>query len=173
MSGRGQSTPNVRLRPTSPADMETILAWLAMPDIEAWWGPATATQAEVRIAMESGHAICRVIESDGESVGYAHAVDASLWGDDLPQDLEPGTWDLDLFIANKEHRGCGVGARALQLLKDEVFSSTMAMAVCVFPSVRNEAAVRAYEKAGFRWKTIWNDPLMGPSWFMVAERPAR
>ena len=81
MSGRGQSTPNVRLRPTSPADMETILAWLAMPDIEAWWGPATATQAEVRIAMESGHAICRVIESDGESVGYAHAVDASLWGD--------------------------------------------------------------------------------------------
>jgi aminoglycoside 6'-N-acetyltransferase len=30
--------------------------------------------------------------------------------------------------------------------------------------------VRAYEKAGFRWKRIWNDPYAGPSWFMVAER---
>ena len=54
-----------------------------------------------------------------------------------------------------------------------MFATTLAVAVCVFPSVTNERAVRAYEKAGFRWKRIWNDPHMGPSWFMVAERPRR
>lgn len=173
MAARPNTAPNVRLRPATSADMDMVLGWLAMPDIEAWWGPASATQAEVRIAMESGHGICRIVEADGEAAGYAHAVDATLWGDDLPQDLEPGTWDLDIFIADKNQRGRGVGARAMELLKDEVFSSTMAVAVCVFPSVRNEAAVRAYEKAGFHWKRIWDDPLMGPSWFMVAERPIR
>ena len=68
------------------------------------------------------HALCRIIEAGGAAVGYAHAVDATMWGDELPQDLEPGTWDLDLFIASEEHRGKGVGQAALALLKDEVFS---------------------------------------------------
>jgi aminoglycoside 6'-N-acetyltransferase len=165
--------PLVSLRPATREHLGLIRAWLTRPDIEAWWGPASATEAEVNIALSSGHALCRLIEADGRPVGYAHAVDATFWGDDLPQDIEAGTWDLDLFIASEEHRGLGVGQTALALLKEEVFATTLAVAVCVFPSIRNERAVRAYEKAGFRWKRIWNDPHMGPSWFMVAERRAR
>jgi aminoglycoside 6'-N-acetyltransferase len=164
---------DVRLRPAARADWDMIRSWLERPDIEAWWGPVSATEAEVNIALGSGHAMCRIIEAAGEPVGYAHAVDATIWGDELPEDLEPGTWDLDLFIASEGHRGIGVGQAALGLLKDEVFATTLAVAVCIFPSVRDERAVRAYEKAGFRWKRIWNDPHMGPSWFMVAERLAR
>ena len=142
----------VRLRPARRTDWDLIRGWLARDDIEAWWGPRSATEAEVNIALNSEHALCRIIEAGGAPVGYAHAVDATMWGEDLPQDLEAGTWDL---------------------LKEEVFGTTFAVAVCVFPSVKNERAVRAYEKAGFRWKRIWNDPHMGPSWFMVAERPRR
>lgn len=168
-----QGSAAVRLRPAGRPDWDLIRGWLARPDIQDWWGPLAATEAEVNMALTSTHALCRIIEADGEPVGYAHAVDATLWGQSLPQDLEPGTWDLDLFIASEEHRGRGVGQTALTLLKDEVFASTLAVAVCVFPSVKNERAVRAYEKAGFRWKRIWNDPLSGPSWFMVAERPRR
>jgi len=161
----------VRLRPVSSADQPVIRAWLARPDIEAWWGPKASTQAEVTLATGSVHAICRMIEADGQAVGYGHAVDATVWGDALPDDLEPGTWDLDLFIASEAHRNRGIGARALALLKEEVFATTLAVAVCVFPSIANERAVRAYEKAGFRWKRVWHDPVAGPSWFMVAERP--
>jgi len=163
----------VRLRPATRADWDLIRSWLAHPDIQEWWGPLSATEAEVTMALGSQHALCRVVEASGEAVGYAHAVDATLWGESLPQDLEPGTWDLDLFIASEQHRGKGVGQAALTLLKEEVFASTLAVAVCVFPSVKNERAVRAYEKAGFHWKRIWNDPQGGPSWFMVAERPRR
>ncbi|HWK32341.1 MAG TPA: GNAT family N-acetyltransferase [Hyphomicrobium sp.] len=163
----------VRLRPASRADWDLIRGWLQRADIEAWWGPRTATEAEVNIALGSRHALCRIIEAESVPVGYAHAVDATAWGDELPQDLPAGTWDLDLFIASEEHRGKGVGQAALTELKQEVFSTTLATAVCVFPSIRNERAVRAYEKAGFRWQRIWNDPQMGPSWFMLAERPTR
>ncbi|MGI9403900.1 MAG: GNAT family N-acetyltransferase [Hyphomicrobium sp.] len=161
----------VRLRPARRADWDLIRAWLVRDDIQEWWGPASATETEVNMALSSEHGLCRIIEAAGAPVGYAHAVDATIWGEDLPQDLAPGTWDLDLFIASEEYRGKGVGQTALSLLKDEVFSSTLAVAVCVFPSVRNERAVRAYEKAGFQWKRIWNDPHMGPSWFMIAKRP--
>jgi RimJ/RimL family protein N-acetyltransferase len=168
-----QGTGAVRLRPATRADWDLIRGWLARVDIQEWWGPVSATESEVNMALGSQHGLCRIIEADGRPVGYAHAVDATLWGDELPQDLEAGTWDLDLFIASEAHRGRGVGQAALALLKDEVFASTLAVAVCVFPSVKNERAVRAYEKAGFRWKRIWNDPYAGPSWFMVAERPPR
>ena len=97
----------VRLRRASRADWDLIRGWLARPDIEAWWGPRSATEAEVNIALNSEHALCRIIEAGGTAIGYAHAVDATMWGEELPQDLEPGTWDLDLFIASEEHRGQG------------------------------------------------------------------
>ena len=161
----------VCLRPARRSDWDLIRGWLARDDIQDWWGPASATETEVNMALSSEHGLCRIIEAGGAPVGYAHAVDATIWGEDLPQDLAPGTWDLDLFIASEEHRNKGVGQTALSLLKDEVFATTLAVAVCVFPSIRNERAVRAYEKAGFQWKRIWNDPHMGPSWFMIAERP--
>jgi aminoglycoside 6'-N-acetyltransferase len=161
----------VSLRPATRSDWALIRGRLTRTDIEDWWGPLSATEAEVNIALSSGHALCRIIEVAGEPVGYAQAVDATLWGESLPEDLESGTWDLDLFVAAEEHRGLGVGQAALKLLKDEVFATTLAVAVCVFASVRNERAVRAYEKAGFRWKRIWSDPFGGGhSWFMVAER---
>lgn len=162
----------VRLRPATRADWPLIRSWLARPDIQRWWGPQASAEAEVLMALDSTHAICRIIEVDGQPVGYGHAVDATLWGESLPDDLSPGTWDADVFIAAKGHRGRGIGVVALQLLRDEVFATTLAVAVCVFASIESEAIVRAYEKAGFRWRRVWHDPLAGPEWFMVAKRPA-
>lgn len=163
----------VALRPATHGDWPLIRGWLARPDIQRWWGPQASTEAEVLMALDSAHAICRMIEVEGEPIGYAHAVDATLWGESLPDDLSPGTWDLDIFIAAEAHRGKGVGVAALELLKKEVFETTLAIAVCVFASIENESAVRAYEKAGFRWRRVWHDPVSGPEWFMIAERPTR
>ena len=161
----------VTLRAAGDADWRQIRSWLAEPDIQRWWGPSAASEAEVITALGSEHAIARMIQVDGVDVGYCHAADASLWGDELPSDLAPGTWDLDIFVAARDYRGKGIGSQALCLLRDEVFATTLAVAVSVFPSIENEQAVRAYEKVGFRWKRIWDDPVFGPSWFMVQDRP--
>lgn len=183
MSGGTPSRPDGRpddprradasLRPATEADWPLICAWLGRPDIERWWGPKASSEATVILALGSTHALCRIIESEGAAVGYAHAVDATLWGEDLPEELVPGTWDIDLFIASPTHRNRGIGARALELIRDEVFSTTLAVEVCVFASLANERAVRAYEQAGFRWRRVWNDGAAGPSWFMTAGRPSR
>ena len=73
------------------------------------------------------------------------------------------------------NRFCSSGLEAIALasLRDEVFSTTLATAVCVFTSINNEQAVRAYEKAGFEWRRIWHDPNQGPMWLLVAQRPER
>jgi len=163
-------TPQVRLLPATSHDWPMIRRWLGQPDIVRWWGPKATTEAEVLLAMGTAQGICRIIEVDGQAVGYAHAVDATLLGSSLPPDLPVGAWAIDLFVASLEHRGRGVGAEALRLMREEVLSTTLAVAVCVSVAVGNERAVRAYEKAGFRWRSIVRDPVMGPEWMMVAER---
>jgi len=161
---------NVQLRSASMDDWSMIRGWLAQPAIQEWWGPLTQTEGAVLAAMKSDHALVRIIEVDEQPVGYAHAVDATLWGEQLPDDLPPGTWDLDLFVAEPGMRNKGIGSAALRLLKQDVFDTTLAVAVCVFPAITNEHAVRAYEKAGFIWQSVWNNPKSGPSWFMIAGR---
>jgi RimJ/RimL family protein N-acetyltransferase len=166
------SAPAVTLRPAASRDWPLLRGWLTRPDIEAWWGPHSATEPGIRIAMQGG-GLCRIVEIDGAPVGYAQAVDAMLWGTALPDGLPAGTWDIDVFIAAEQHRGQGAGSAALTALVDEVFATTLAVAVSIFVAVRNERAVRAYEKAGFRWVAIANDPAQGPEWVMLRERPAR
>ena len=167
-----EQRPKIMLKSASMIDWPMIRSWLALPEIQEWWGPLQTIEAEVMLALGSDHSICRIIESNGEPVGYGHAIDATVWSADLPQDLATGTWDIDLFIASERHRNLGIGAEALQQLRDEVFRTSLAVAVCVFPSIANERAVRAYEKAGFKWKSVWRDPVNGPSWFMTADRPS-
>ena len=159
----------VTLRSVSRSDETLIERWIRQPEIQRWWGDAASAFAEIRLAQSSPSALCCVILVDGRPAGYAHAIDAALWGE-LPQGLPSGTWDVDLFIAEPDLRGKGAGEAALRLLVDEVFSTTLAVAVSVFVSVRNEAAVRIYEKAGFRWVRIWEDPMSGPMWLMLRQR---
>ena len=121
--------------------------------------------------MESATALPRIIEHDGTAIGYAHAVEIGVWAEERPEDLPAGTWDIDLFIASAEHRGQGLAQAALALLTEEVFATTLAVACSAVVSIRNEAAARAYERAGFRWLRIWPDPLFGPCWLMLKERP--
>ena len=56
----------VHLRPARKSDWELIRGWLGRPDIEAWWGPRSATEAEINIALNSEHALCRIIEAADE-----------------------------------------------------------------------------------------------------------
>ena len=167
------SPDTIQLREATHGDWAMIRRWLRLPAIEKWWGPVSSTEAEVIKALGASHAIARIIEWNGKPVGYAHAVDAMTWGETLPEDVTAGSWDMDIFIAEPEARGCGIGPLALASLRDEVFSTTLATAVCVFTSINNEQAVRAYEKAGFEWRRIWHDPNQGPMWLLVAQRPER
>lgn len=165
------SSESLVLRTASPADRFLIRRWLADPEVESWWGSRAGAEAEIALAMESPSALCRMIECNSEPIGYAHAVDVGLWNEPLPQELPAGCWDIDLFIGSAERRARGYGGRALELLTDEVFATTLAVACCIFVSVKNERAVRAYERAGFRWLCIWPDRSFGPCWVLLKDRP--
>ena len=167
----GGQRPRIDLRPATPEDRFLIRRWLAEPAVQEWWGSAASAEAGITLAMGSATALPRIIACDGAPIGYAHAVEIGVWAEERPAELAAGTWDIDLFIASAGHRGRGLGHAALELLAAEVFATTLAVACSAVVPVRNEAAVRAYERAGFRWLRIWPDPLFGPSWLMLKERP--
>lgn len=161
---------DVTLREATERDWPLLRAWLQRKDVQRWWGSAGSAEAEIRTVFETSSAIGRIVVCDGNPVGYAHAIDATYWGETLPEGIPAGAWDVDIVIADPAHRGRGIGQAALEALADEVFSTTLAVALCVFVSVRNEPAVRAYERAGFKWKCVWDDPEFGASWMMLRER---
>ena len=163
--------PGIGLRPAVPEDRALIRRWLADPEVQAWWGNAASAEAEITLVLQSQASLARMVEADGVLIGYGHAAEIGLWGDQQPEELPAGTWDVDLFIASEAHRGKGHGRAALALLTAEVFETTLAVACCAVVPIRNETAVRAYEQAGFRWLRIWADPLLGPSWLLLKERP--
>lgn len=172
MSGAPElAARDIALRQATDLDWPMIRKWLQLPAVEKWWGPASSAEAAVIRALGTRHAIARIIEWRGKPVGYAHAIDAMTWDDELPEDVAAGSWDMDLFIAEPAARGCGLGPVALSQMRAEVFSSTLATAVCIFTSIDNERAVRAYEKAGFHWRRIWQDPQQGAMWLLISERP--
>jgi len=161
----------VRLRPAVPEDRFRIRRWLADPGIAASWGNAASAEAEISLALGSETALCRIVDRDRTPIGYAHALEIGLWTEERPCDLPAGTWHIGYFLAVGDGH-VRTGAAVLALLSAEVFATTLALACSSLVSVKSETAARAYERAGFRWRRIWNDRLLGPCWLMLRERPA-
>jgi RimJ/RimL family protein N-acetyltransferase len=161
----------VILRPADDRDWPMIHGWLRQPEIQRWWGSLAAAEAEVMAALRSDMGLCSIIEADGLAAGYAQAQDAQpLAG--IPREVTAGTFRVDAFVGVTAVRGKGIAQTALRLVAEEVFATTLALGVIVVAPIRHEAAVRAYEKAGFAWVRVIDDPLLGPSWLMRLERPA-
>jgi RimJ/RimL family protein N-acetyltransferase len=160
----------ISLRPASDADWGRIHAWLRQGEIQRWWGSLAAAEAEVMAALRAPMGLCSLIEVDGVAVGYAQAQEAELLGHGLAPSLTAGVFRVDAFIGDPAYRGRGIGMEALRLVADEVFSTTLALGLIVVVALKHEAAIRAYEKAGFHWVRVIDDPLFGPSWLMRLER---
>ena len=161
---------NIRLRPAASEDRFLIRRWLSDPRVQSWWGTAASAEAEITLAIASTAAVPRIIERDGIAIGYAHAVETGLWAAEPPEGVPAGGWDVDYFVAPAASDAAGIGSVVLALLTEEVFATTLAVACSGLVSIRNEAAARAYERAGFRWLQLLQDPLLGPSWLMLKER---
>ncbi len=159
----------ISLRPFKQADRFILNRWLGEPDVVAWFGSRGAAEAEIALAQSSPSSFIRVILFSGAPIGYAQAFDIGLSGMEHPA-IPSGSYDADVFIGSTPHRGLGHGALALRMLADEVFATTLAVSVAITVPLRNEAAVRRIERAGFAWQAVIHDQLLGPLWILRRDR---
>jgi RimJ/RimL family protein N-acetyltransferase len=111
---------------------------------------------------------------DEREIGFIQtylAADYPSWAEHLPETA--GAAGVDLFIADEDLIGKGIGSEALRAFtRDVVFARVETPACIADPDVRNAASVRAFAKAGFHAVGEFFDPSDGEVHaLMRLERP--
>ena len=139
----------VVLRPLEEADAATLRAIREHPEVHAWWGPLEDDFPQADEPTSFRFAILL----DGEVVGMAQ----------FSEEPEPDYRhaEIDLFL-DPRVRGRGLGPDTVRALADHLVAKRGHHRIVIGAAVDNRAAVRAYEKAGFRpvgvTERSWRDP---------------
>jgi aminoglycoside 6'-N-acetyltransferase len=141
----------VLLRPGRPEDADRLVRIRTEPEVARRWGSADIEE-EIReefIEADSGF----VIEADGEVVGAIQYHE-----ENEPMYRHAG---IDIFLTTSRH-GEGLGTEAIRVLARHLFEERGHHRLTIDPAADNAAAIRAYEKAGFRAVGIMRDYERGP-----------
>lgn len=125
------------LRPLAQGDGGELLRIHTTTEVTRWWGAPAAGFPW----SDDPESIRLVIEVDGSVAGLI----------EFHEELEPRYRhaSIDLFLDPALH-GRGLGSEALRILVRHLISDRAHHRLTIDPAVTNVAAVRAYEKVGFR-----------------------
>jgi aminoglycoside 6'-N-acetyltransferase len=149
------------LRPLRVDDVERVAEIQSEPEVVRWWGPPN--EAELRRQAEGrDQAKALAIERDGELVGVIQYHEQNE-----PDFRHAG---IDLFLAERS-QGQGLGTDAVRTLARYLIHERGHHRLTIDPAADNVAAIRAYEKVGFRpvgrmreyWRSAegtWHDGLL-------------
>lgn len=159
-----------------PADLPIMHEWLNQEFVYAWYEKRPLSVEDVqakflpRITGEQPTK-CFIITYDACPIGYIQTYRII----DYPEyNRQVGMGEdvagLDLFIGHPDYIHKGLGQHILTRFLDEVvFKMFGITGCCVGPEPLNTAAIRAYEKAGFRHlKTVTVDGEL--EYIMIATR---
>ena len=156
---------NIIFTPLNKQHFGLLLKWLQTPHVKEWWNKdvnwtpqlieekySTYVEGYKQEGNTPKPIFAFIISVDEKPVGYIQMYNAydfpredgiSLEG--LPNSLAA----IDYFIGDPQSLGKGIGSHTLKLfLHEHVFPAYKAC--FVDPDRVNTAAIRAYEKAGFR-----------------------
>lgn len=147
-------------------DVQLLERWLRSPHVARWWGVAGLDLRTLGQRSPDTHALITV---GGRPVGYLCWQRPSREELEAAQltDLPEGLVDIDILIGEPDHLGCGVGPKALAVLLDKLRGEGVRFAGLA-TSLSNLRAIRAFEKAGFSFFRVFEDPD-GPYRYMVAQ----
>jgi aminoglycoside 6'-N-acetyltransferase len=141
----------VQLRPGRPEDADRLFQIRNEPEVVRWWGNV---DIEEEISEEFiGADDAFVIEADGEVVGAIQYRE-----ENEPMYRHAG---MDIFITTSRH-GQGLGTEAIRVLARYLFEERGHHRLTIDPATGNTAAIRAYERVGFRRVGIMRKYERGP-----------
>lgn len=126
------------LRPGTESDVARLSAISSEPEVSQWWGGLSDEEIREQFV---GSALGYVVEVDGEVIG---AVQYSEEED--PMYRHAG---MDIFLSAASH-GRGYGTDAARVLARHLLYERDHHRIIIDPAAANAAAIRTYEKVGFR-----------------------
>lgn len=139
----------VVLRPLAEEDVPRLVEIGTEPEVARWW--QSLTEEKLRARIGSGRAL--TIVAAGEVAGMIE------WheGDD-PEYRSAG---MDLFLSAAVH-GRGLGTDAVRTLARWLVRERGHHRLTIDPAAHNAAAIRCFEKAGFKPVGIMRDYWLDP-----------
>ena len=142
----------VLLRPLRVDDVERVAEIHAEPGVARWWG--LPNRAELHRQAEGCEAAkAFAIESGGDVVGLIQYHE-----ENEPDFRHAG---IDVFLTERA-RGRGLGTDAVRTLARHLVRDLGHHRLTIDPAAENAAAIRAYEKVGFRavgiMREYWRSP---------------
>ncbi len=125
------------VRPATDADADLLVAWHADPEVSRFWDDETFTREEMLERLARPDVEAFVVEADGEPAGYLQA-----WTED------GASGGIDMFLI-PQTRGRGLGPDAARAVATHLRDERGWSPVTVDPYLWNEAAIRAWGRAGF------------------------
>ena len=129
----------VVVRSASDADAPAILEVMRCPGVRSWWWDFDLDHAAEQLRDPD---ICPlVIEHDGQVIGYMQ------FSEDESAQYHHASIDLSL---HDDHQGLGYGRDAVRALARYLFTTRGHHRLTIDPALRNERAIRCFERVGFR-----------------------
>ena len=150
-------TRKLSFRSLRSSDLDLVHRWLDAPHVGRWWYDEGTSYQEIAAQylprIEGRDAVEPfVILYEDRPIGYIQSYPVSDDEEYVSLVDAKDSVGVDLFIGEAEYLYRGLGRYiVLGFLSEHVFSDP-GIEVCVIgPEPRNAAAIRAYEKAGFRY----------------------
>lgn len=131
----------VVLRPSLTEDVPVLAAIRAAPEVRARWRGEDDLEAEIAGDLEDAGTVCLTIVHRERIVGMIQ-----WYAEEEPDYRHAG---IDLFLDPAVH-GIGLGADAVRTLARHLVDDRGFHRLVIDPAADNAAAIRCYEKVGFR-----------------------
>jgi aminoglycoside 6'-N-acetyltransferase len=141
--------PRVTLRSTTPEDAVLLTPIRNEPEVVRWWSHLEPGEMEEFVTDEHSLAI----EVDGEVIGATQF--------DEVEDPMYRSANVDLYLTTAKH-GQGLGSEAVRILARYLIDELGHHRLTIDPAAANRAAIRAYEKVGFRQVGVMRSYERGP-----------
>jgi aminoglycoside 6'-N-acetyltransferase len=130
----------VLIRPLTADDVPRLAAIQAQPGVAAAWGEPELEQLASK-AAGTDECTAFAVELEGEVVGLVEYHE-----EDDPMYRHAG---IDIFLS-EDVQGQGLGTETVRMMAEYLIRERGHHRLVIDPAAHNTAAIRAYEKAGFR-----------------------
>jgi aminoglycoside 6'-N-acetyltransferase len=131
-----EETPSMILRPLAPGDEAELRRIHLTEEVARWWGPP-----EEAFPWDEPESTRLTIVVDGAIAGLVQ-----FWEEQEPRYRHAG---IDLFLDPALHSR-GLGSDAVRRVARILFDERKHHRITIDPALANAAAIRAYEKVGFK-----------------------
>jgi aminoglycoside 6'-N-acetyltransferase len=155
----GMDPRGITFRELREPDLPLMHRWLNAPHVRRWWYAEGSSYKEIEEhylpGIEARDATkLFLILYENSPIGFVQSYRISAEDDETYAALVDvaNSAGVDLFIGEPEYLYRGLGSHVIRrFLSEHVFSDPEIEACVIGPEPKNAAAIRAYEKSGFRF----------------------